>query len=360
MKALRGTALYCGIGNGREEMKKHLETAASVGINAVFSSLQLPESNKKILLEDFPYMAEVAHSYGMIVDADIGERTASMFGLDLHDFAAFKKLGIDYARLDHGYTNEQIVEASHNDCGIVCELNADYATDEWLEELIRLGINKEQIHFCHNYYPMRYSGKTPESIKKCNDAVHRHGFTVGGFIASQTHRRLACGIGLPTAERHRSMDVHAAVQEAFLFGYDDVFFGDDFADISELKALAEADPSIVTYRMRPFVQNKVIDWLIGREMEQTKCGLDEILRSNFVRSTYDGNVDDTLSCIRHTGDVTVCKSTLWRYAGEIQLVRQDLPRDESIGIIGRIIDEDLPLLETHKSDKKFRIILDKE
>ena len=45
MKPLRGTALFCGIGNTIEEMKAHLEQDAFVGINAVFTS-QLPEANK--------------------------------------------------------------------------------------------------------------------------------------------------------------------------------------------------------------------------------------------------------------------------------------------------------------------------
>ncbi|MBQ4161232.1 MAG: DUF871 family protein [Clostridia bacterium] len=99
MKPLRGTALYCGIGNTIEEMEAHLKAAAAVGINAVFSSLQLPEADKEILLRDFPKMAEIAHSYGMAIDADISERSADLFGLDLHDFAAFKKMGVDYARI---------------------------------------------------------------------------------------------------------------------------------------------------------------------------------------------------------------------------------------------------------------------
>lgn len=359
MKPLRGTALYCGIGKTREEMKKHLEDAASVGINAVFSSLQLPESDVKSLMEDFPYMAEVAHSYGMIVDADIGSSTASKFGVDLHDFKTFKKLGLDIARMDYGYSDEEIARLSHNEYGIICELNAARATEEWLQKITELDVNKEQLHFCHNFYPMLYTGMTFEKTKKCNDIIHRYGFKVAGFIPSQTHHRIACSIGLPTVERHRYMDVHTVIQEAFLLGMDDIFFGDDFASISEMKTLVDADPDVVTYRMRPFVNNDVIQWLIGREMRQTQAGLDEILRSHFVNSRYTGNVDDTLSCIRHKGDVTVCKSQLWRYAGEIQLVRKDLPRDTAVGIIGRIIDEDLPLLETHKSRKPFRIILDK-
>lgn len=358
MKPLRGTALYCGIGNTIEEMKMHLKQAASAGINAVFSSLQLPEANKEELLRDFPLMAKLAHSYNMIVDADISERSANLFGINLHDFAAFKKMGVDIARIDGGYTDEEIVAASQNTEGIIIELNAVLATDIWLQKLIEMGINKNQVHFCHNYYPMRYTGLTVEDAMSMNDVIHRYGFKVGGFIASQTHQRIACSIGLPTLERHREMDTFTAVQEAFMFGLDDIFFGDDFADISELKTLTDTDPEVVTIRFRPFVEGDLTDWLVGRVMDQTQCGLKHILRSNFGSDSFPGNADYTLSCRRFRGDVTVCKSGLWRYSGEIELVRKDLPADKDFGLIGRIIDEDLPLLDTLRKRKKFRLVRD--
>lgn len=358
MKNLKGTSLYCGIGNTLEEMKSHLEIAANAGINFVFSSLQLPESNKEELLRDFPKMAKLAHGYGMLIDADVGERTAEMFGLDVHDFAAFKEMGVDIARLDWGFTNEEIVKASHNESGVIIELNAAVASVEWLKQLIELGVNKEAIRFCHNYYPMRFTGHTVEEVIQINDTIHQFGFKVCGFIPSSTHKRKACGIGLPTVERHREMDTHTIIQEMYLFGFDDICFGDDFASKDELEVLTTADAEVVTLRYRPFVEGELTEWVVGRVMGQPfGCGRSEILRSNFSQ-VYKGYTDDTFSCIRHRGDVTINKSGLLRYAGEVELVRKELPRDNNIGIIGRIIDEDLPLLDTFKSGKQFRLVRD--
>ena len=356
MERIRGTAVYCGIGASIEEIEAHLAQAAKVGINAVFTSLQLPESNKEELLHDFPLMAEIAHRYGMIVDSDVGGRSANLFGIDLHDFAAFKRLGVDYVRLDYGYTDEQIAQASHNPEGLTVELNANVATDEWLDHLIELGIDRERVHFCHNYYPMQYTGMTIEQVKARNDAIHRHGFRVGGFLAAQSHHRMACGRGLPTLERHRNMDVFTSSQEAFLFGMDDLFFGDDFANERELKILAEAEPGVVTLRMQPVAEDGITQWLLGRELEQTQCGLEMILRSNFSRCVYPDDCDYTVSMERRRGDVTICKSQLLRYKGEIQLVRKDLPTDPWVGLIGRIADEDLPLLDSFQGSQNFRLI----
>jgi len=360
MKELRGTALYCGIGIPLAEMERHLDEAAAVGINAVFTSLQLPEADKDELLRDFPIMSEMAHERGMVIDADVAKRTATRFGIDLMDFAAMKRLGVDIMRLDGGYTDEQTVELTHNDAGMIIELNAVGAAEEKIERYEKLGINKEQTRFCHNYHPMRYTGLRPEQAMKCNDIIHRYGYRVGGFLASQTHQRIACSIGLPTLERHRNMPVFTAAQEAFLFGMDDLFIGDDLAAQWELRQLAEADPSVVTFRMKPVIPDgEITDWLFGRVLkQQSQAGLTEIIRSNFgdPESMYPGDCEWLASCGRRRGDVTICKKALCRYAGEVQIARMDLPAEEHMGLIGRVIDEDLPLLESFKTRGKFRFI----
>lgn len=356
MKALKGTAAYCGIGNNIEDICSHLELAASVGINSVFTSLQLPESDKTELLSEFPIMVKKAHSLGMMVDADIGERSARLFGIGLHDFDAFRDLGLDIVRLDNGYTPEKIVEASYNKHGLIVEINAAHITDEGLSQLVSLGINKEKIHFCHNYYPMRYTGFSFEETKKNNDLIHKHGFRVGGFIASATHHRMGCGFGLPTIENHRYIKPFASVQEGYLAGYDDMYFGDDFADVSELEILVNTDPSIVKFRMEPCVDDAIFDWLLGRELLQTQCGLEMMVRSNFDKCTYPGYVDGLKSAPRRRGDVTVCKSAYLRYKGEIQIVRKDMPEDPDMATIGRVIEDDITLLDTYKSSKPFMLI----
>ena len=110
MKKLRGTALYCGIGTDIDTMEKHLKEASEAGINAMFTSLQLPEADVAQTLRDFPKMAEIAHRYGILVDADIATRTATRFGIDMFDVSAIKELGIDIARYDGGCTTEKLVE----------------------------------------------------------------------------------------------------------------------------------------------------------------------------------------------------------------------------------------------------------
>ena len=192
--------------------------------------------------------------------------------------------------------------------------------------------------------------------------IHEYGYRVSGFIPSQNHKRLGVSLGLPTVERHRTMDTFTVIEECKELGFDDIFFGDDLASLKEMKMLVERDPAAITFRMIPEMEGDAVDWLIGRELRQFQQDIPEIIRSkslsadNNSDSSYHGDCENGIIAPRRRGDVSMCKAALLRYAGEVQIARMDLPADPDIGRLGRIIDEDLPLLETLRSSKHFRLI----
>ncbi len=354
---VRGTALFCGIGISFEQMKEHLRIAAQEGINGLFTSLQLPESDPETVRRDMPRLTEEAHKYGIQVDADVGPRTAKMFGLDLNKASDFKQFGLDVIRLDGGYTREQTAELSHNKDGLMLELNAAHVTAEMLDAFDRLGINKENVRFCHNYYPVTYTGMLPEHTLRNNRLIRQYGYRVGGFVASQTHRRYAVSEGLPTLERHRDMNLNAVLQEMMLLEFDDIFFGDDLASSEELRILGhfEAKPA-VTFRIRADVDDPVIRWLDGRQFRQMQNGrlLDAFVRSSFgdAENMYR-DFKGGITAERHAGDVTILRDMCCRYAGEVQIVRRDLPASEKARKVAHIIPEDLPILEVYLDSQPF-------
>ena len=358
MEAMYGMSLYCGTEYSLDEIKRQIDIGESVGINTLFTSLQLPEADAKVVLRDFPKMAEYAHLHGMKVEADIAERTTTQFGIDIHDLKAIKAFGVDYARLDGGYTIEQIAEATHNDLGIHMVLNAATITENKLLKLDSLGINKKQAHFCHNFYPMRYTGLQIDRAAEINALIHEYGYRVTGFIPSNAHKRIGVSLGLPTVERHRNMDTFTAIEECKALGFDDIFFGDDLASKEELLMLVNRHPTAITFRMKPEIEGDVMDWLLGRELRQIQKNIPEIIRSHFndPESIYKKNAVNGVSEDIRRGDVLMCKTELLRYAGEVQIARKDLPADPSIGRIGRIIDKDLPLLESFRTGGRFMLI----
>ena len=357
-KPIRGTALYCGIDVSFEQMKEHLRIAAQEGINGLFTSLQLPESDRDTVLRDMPRLTEEAHRYNIQVDADVGPRTAEKFGLNLRKASDFKRFGLDVIRLDGGYTPEQTAEFSHNTDGLMLELNSAHVTPEYLDTLDRLDINKENVRFCHNYYPVTYTGMRPGRTLEINRLIRQYGYRAGGFIASQTHQRYACNEGLPTLERHRNMDIKAVLQEMMLLDFDDIFFGDDLASQEELRLLGhfEAEP-VVTFRIQADVDDPVIQWLDGRQFRQMQCGrdLDAFVRSSFgdVPNMYRG-FQGGITADRRAGDVTILRDMCCRYAGEVQIVRQDLPASEKAGKVAHVIPEDVPILEVYLDRQPFR------
>ncbi len=356
-KPIRGTALFCGIDVSFEQMKEHLRVAGEAGINGLFTSLQLPEADPETVLRDMPRLTEEAHKYGIQVDADVGLRTANLLGLDLHNASSFKQFGLDVIRLDYGYTPEQTAELSHHTEGLMLELNAAHVTAEMLDTFDRLGIKKENVRFCHNYYPVTYTGMLPEHTLRNNRLIRQYGYRVGGFIASQTHRRYAVGEGLPTLERHRDMDLNAVLQEMALLEFDDIFFGDDLASAEELRTLAhfEAEP-VVTFRIRADVDDPVIRWLDGRQFRQMQNGrlLDAFVRSSFgdTENMYR-DFKGGITAPRHAGDITILRDMCCRYAGEVQIVRRDLPASEKAGKVAHVIPEDLPILEVYLDSQPF-------
>ncbi len=349
MKNFRGTSLYPGIDVTLDEMKKHLAEAHEAGINAVFTSLQLPESDPEILMHDFPLMCEEAHKYKMMVVADIAKRTGERFGIDRHNPKEVKALGVDVMRLDGDFTEEEIAKLTHNKDGVMMMLNASIAEYK-LQKICEFGINKENVLFCHNFYPMRYTGLPADQVISINDLLHRYGFRVGGFLAGKHHLRLGCSIGLPTLECMRNADLSYALQAMLQFGFDDLFFGDDLASLEEMKALVNAEKPM-TFRMRLLVDDENLkEWLHGRQLKQLQGNLPEIVRSHFEYqdSMYPGNCEIGLAGPRQRGTVMLAKKSLCRYEGEIQIARKDLPDDPDIGIIGQIIEEDLPLVDIFK------------
>ena len=358
MENMYGMSLYCGLGYSVSQIKEQIDVGAEVGINTLFTSLQLPEANADEVLRDFPQMTEYAHSKGMKVEADIAHKTADMFGIDIFDLAQIKALGVDYARIDGGYTLEQLAEATHNGLGMEIVLNAVIVNEEKLKKLEGLGINKSQAHFCHNFYPMKYTGLQIGRAVEINSLIHKYGYRVTGFIPSNHHKRIGVSRGLPTVERHRNMDTFTAIEECKALGFDDIFFGDDLASREELSMLVNRHPDAVTFRYVPEVEDEIAAWLDGRDLRQIQNGIPEIIRSHF-NDPYSIYKDGEINCVCEEikkGDVLMCKKDLLRYSGEVQLARMDLPKDESIGRIGRIIDEDIPLLESFKGGGKFRLI----
>ena len=352
-----GVSVYCGIGSSIEEICAYLKEAASYGVTTVFTSLQLPEADSETLLRDFPKMTEYAHSLGMIVDADISKKTGEYYGINHRDLKEIKKLGVDVARLDYGYSYEDMAKMTFNEEGLLIEMNATHVTEEKLQELVKYPLDKDRLRFCYNFYPLPYTGQRYNETKELNDLIHKYGFKVMGFIPATAHHRVGTGEGLPSIEKQRNQSTRINIQEGYLCGFDDICFGDDFASTEELQMLAKYKKGETVFRMKPIISGEVIDWVANNEHLPWRYNLDAIVRS-WKGCGCPLNVNDIPATERPRGTVTIIKSNgnHERYHGEIVISKIDLPKDENYATIGHIVEEDFVLLDDFISvGNNFRI-----
>ena len=344
-----GTSAYVGLGVSMEDTARHLEEAQAAGADMLFTSMQLPESDVEALHRDMPKLTKLAHAHGMKVDADVAPRTMERFGIDRMDARAFKEFGLDVIRLDYGYSLDETAELTHNTQGLMVELNATIPVEKQrdnLEALRKAGARMDRLRACHNYYPKAHTGLPYAEAVKMNSVLHEYGLEVGGFVASQTHKRYVVGDGLPTLERHRTLDVFTQAQECALSGMDFVFIGDDMAAKNELEALTSVQPDVIKLRVRPAEESEALEWLLNRPVRKADLA-EELLRAGFdgerpeVLKHYPGRIH----CERKVGDVTIDLPSYYRYAGEVNIVLSPLPKDERIALMGRIVESDIRTLE---------------
>ncbi|MDD5603482.1 MAG: MupG family TIM beta-alpha barrel fold protein [Eubacteriales bacterium] len=357
-KRLLGMGAYLGMGEPLGKIASHLEEASKAGLNAVFTSLQLPESDSETVKKTIPQFAEIAHSYGLLIDADVSPKITEMLSIDKMDTSALRSFGLDIARLDYGYTTAETAAITNNTDGLMIEINASMPGDKLhkiFRDLENAGANKDNIRACHNYYPKAYTGLTCEQVKDSNTAIHEEGIRVAGFIPSLIHRRTACNDGLPTLERHRFMNVHSSTQEMLLLGFDDIFIGDDFAGVEEMKTLTLlGQQKTIELRIELVNESEEAKWLAEKEFHHFQTGLEHFIR---FRERYPGPIQASTTQPRKCGDITIDNSGYGRYCGEVNIVRKDIPGNNRVNLIARVLEEDRSILELITGSQPVKLVL---
>ena len=94
-----------------------------------------------------------------------------------------------------------------------------------------------------------------------------------------------------------------------------------------------------------------------------------ILRSQFLSQGYDLVVNHPVAnhrldlsfgvgdcAARPRGTITMDNLRYGRYSGEIQLMRQDLPADERVNVIGRVDPRYLLLVDCIRRGSRFKMV----
>ncbi|KON86354.1 cell surface protein [Sporosarcina globispora] len=336
---------------------KWIERAASYGLKSIFTSLHIPEddhSTYKHLLQD---LGALAKQYQMELLADVSPQSLGHLGLDWDSIDTLLEWGLSGIRADYGFTSEQIVELSKK---MKLGINASTISAEELQEWMELGLNANNVEAWHNFYPRPETGLDKAFLIERNRFLKSMGITTMAFVPGDGEFRGPVFVGLPTLEKHRGYPPAAAAAELMNSCYTDkVLIGDHSGKDETLAQLAKIAEGAVPLRIELISRHFCGD-LFNKIHTNRMDPARDVVRSVESRSyaSKGSNKWEPINQLeRKKGSVTVDNILYGRYAGEMQITLADLPRDERVNVIARVIEEDMPLLDQIRARTKFQLIV---
>ncbi|WP_144550280.1 MupG family TIM beta-alpha barrel fold protein [Bacillus sp. X1(2014)] len=320
--------------------EERIRFAGKMNVRRAFTSLHIPEESGD-LAGRAKMLLHAAKEAGIEVYADVSARTPAHLGLD--SLFSLKSLGVIGLRLDDFFTNETILELAKD---FKLALNASIMFEEDVRVLLEGGLQASQLLAWHNFYPRRETGLAYSFFQEQNELFKRYGIPVSAYIPGDGEKRGPLYEGLPTLEDHREVDPYRAALELFRAGLEDVYIGDPEVSEDLLKRLNDLDchqrVSVRIegfqdgeFRLRPDFSRDVIRLMDTRSS-------DSVVAANAVA--------------RPLGTITRDNDRYGRYRGEVQITLHDLPPDERVNVVGRVVEADLPLLSVLQPGQLVKLI----
>jgi hypothetical protein len=340
-----------------EQIEKKFQQASASGCTELFTSLHIPEDGLDTYREQLPLIGELAKRYEVGVVADVTPASLTKLGISGERLPALRGWGIIGLRLDDGFSMKEAAHFSHQ---IKVVLNASTLTERECDELAAKSANWDHIEAWHNFYPRPETGLAKETIIQKNQILRRKGIrTIAAFIPGNKEKRGPLYEGLPTLEAHRYADpLRAYVELVQDCSVDKVFVGDIAVTDDALMRIKEFQDGIIPLRYRPLA---VYDWLSLVETVHTnrRDAARDVIRSAESRLSLawpDDALRPANTIPREKGSVTIDNNRYGRYAGELQITLADLPANEKVNVVGRIMEDDLPLLAYVGGGQRFRLM----
>ena len=320
--------------------EERIELAGKMGVKRAFTSLHIPEesgdlANRAMLL------LQKAKECGIEVYADVSLKTPGHLGLD--SLFSLKSLGVSGLRLDDFFENELILNLAKE---FKLALNASILFEDEVRALLAGGLKADQMLAWHNFYPRRDTGLSDSFFQKQNELFKKLGIPVCAYIPGDGEKRGPLFEGLPTLEEHRETDPFVSALELFHSGVEDVYIGDPEVSENLLKRLIDFDRNhSIEVRIEGFQEG---EFKLRPDFSR------DVLRFMDTRSVELIQPENTSE--RIVGSITRDNDRYGRYRGEVQITLCDLPADERVNVVGRVVEEDIVLLSYLKPGQKVKFI----
>ncbi len=308
--------------------EERIALAGKMGVRRAFTSLHIPEETGDLAARS-KSLLKAAKEAGIEVYADVSARTPAHLGLE--SLSSLKSLGVIGLRLDDFFANETILNLAKE---FKLALNASILFEEDVRELLEGGLEASQLLAWHNFYPRRETGLSESFFESQNALFKRYGIPLSAYITGDGEKRGPLFEGLPTLESHREVDPYLATLELFRAGTEDVYIGDPEVSEDLLQRLIDLDRhQRVSVRIEGFQAG---EFRLRPDFSR------DVLRLMDTRSSGTVVAENTVA--RPMGTITRDNDRYGRYRGEVQITLHDLPPDERVNVVGRVVEADLPLL----------------
>lgn len=328
----------------------YLQEAKKCGVKYVFTSLQIPEEDYTSLDEKLPLFLNQCQLLELQVVPDISPVTFDKLKIPNQDYQQLKNMGFKALRLDYGFDDYDIIKDLQKDFYLM--LNASVIDENYLKDALDHGVDLSKIAFTHNYYPHSDTGLALKDFQEKNKIFQKYGLTIQAFVCGDVLKRFPLYEGLPTVEKHRTVNPYIASIELLQnCCVDDVFIGDSQAEMSTLQYINDyMKENIITI---PCYLEKGYEYLYDQNIQVRKDQSESLIRLSLPRKPY---IPIQKSTLRKRGYIVMENQLAGRYSGEVSLMKQDLSFISRTNTIGFIHPEYTDVLDFINANTKIRFV----
>lgn len=330
---------------------EYLEQAKQCGAKYVFSSLHIPEEDYSTLNQKLPKFLEKCKELDLMVVPDVSPVTFEKLNIENQDYKKLKELGFEALRLDYGFDDYEVIKDLQKDFYLM--LNASAVSEDYLEGAKKANVDFNKLALTHNFYPLNETGLGLDYFKEKNKFFEKYGLTIQAFVCGDVLKRFPLYEGLPTIEKHRTMNPYvAAVELMHDCNMKDILIGDSEASLATLRNIKEyMDRKVMRIKCH---LEKDYEYLYEKEIAVRRDESDNLVRLTLPRTP---NVPIFHNTIRKRGYIVMENKLAGRYSGEVHLIRKDLPFEARSNVIGFLHPEYIDILDF--IDGKTTIVLER-
>lgn len=334
-----------------EEFIAWVKRMREIGFTSMFTSLHIPEDDPSVYTERLRDLGMFARELDMELFADIAPTSLAALGKTWDDAHTLIDWGVTGLRVDYGVTPKQVADLSTR---MTIALNASTLTENELADMKRHGLVTDNVEAWHNFYPRPETGLDREWFDDKNEWLRRQGLRIQAFIPGDGTLRGPLFERLPTLEDHRVLSTFACYVE--LSGaVDRILIGDPGLTDETIEQFASNEDGILVLRAKALTTIEPAFYRVQTNRMDPARDVVRSVESRGYGRPGDRLLDPVEAKPRPIGTITVDNVNYGRYAGEMQVTKRDLGSDKRINVLGRVIEEDRPLIRAIGPGTKFRI-----